>query len=327
MPNGKLTIQDVGRLASGPVSYLLSDFIPERSIGILVGEWGIGKSPFALQLQLSLAANRKFLGTFTPARGNVRCLYVDLENGPQPVFHIITTLMDYIQAPMALDNFQIYSPNYGSKVEDLASWSEDHYIIELLKRDPVDFVIIDPLRMFKPDAEAKNSEAAAMLRGVRALVAQTNTSIMFVHHPRKISGDPTVERFHLETHPTEWMSNACGAAALVQNVDFRIGLEEDNERGCIVMRRFIRNRGWFPAEYVGRVFDDDGEPQGFSLEGGVDKLTPQERGWLASLPTDFSTKNFTFECRKHDQVVNRILKKMVSLAVIEKAGRGLWHQL
>jgi len=46
----------VDEYISGPIPYLMEDFIPSQSLGIFVGNWGIGKSPFAMQMQLSLAA-------------------------------------------------------------------------------------------------------------------------------------------------------------------------------------------------------------------------------------------------------------------------------
>ena len=59
--------------------YLVGDYIPDRSVGILVGGWGIGKSPFALQLQMALAIGGiKFLGRYECPKEPKRTLYVDL---------------------------------------------------------------------------------------------------------------------------------------------------------------------------------------------------------------------------------------------------------
>lgn len=325
MQHGKLSIEDIRTAAASPTQYLLEDFIPARSLGILVGEWGLGKSPFSLQMQLSMTAGERFLGRWQTPRP-LRCLYVDMENGPHAVRGIIDTQLKFmgLKDPAG---FEFYSPNFVEHQDGQQNIPEYHYIKALIKADPVDFVIIDPLRMFQPTAESKNSEAALMIKQMRELVAEAGSTVMFIHHPRKISGDPTVERYHLDTNPTEWMSNACGAASLIQNTDFRIGLEE-NEEGYIVMRRFIRSRGWFPPEYVGRVFDDEtDEPVGYVLENGIDKLKPLERNWLNSVPDMFTTRQLKETCQKHDQIVSRLLKKYSSQGVIVKQGRGLWKKV
>lgn len=326
MEVGTLKYANLLDIASGPVPYLLEDFIPEKSIGILVGEWGIGKSPFAMQLQLSLACGQPFLGKFKTRDARISTLYVDLENGAAPIAGMINTLSKYMNVEIS-DNINIYSPNYGTKIEELAQISEDMYVRQLIERNSFDFIIIDPLRMFRPEAEAKNTDAATMIRHLRKLVNKFNCSILLIHHPRKISGDADIQRFKLDTNPTEWMANACGAASLIQNADFRIGLEQ-NEDGYIVMRRFIRNKGWYPSEYVGRAFDPDSdEPIGYQLEDGVEKLEALERMWLTDLGHQFTTLDAKTILQKHKEVVNRWLKRLVCLGIIKKIGRGAWEKL
>lgn len=326
MEIGTLKYSNLLEIASGPMPYLLEDFIPEKSIGILVGEWGIGKSPFAMQLQLSLAAGVPFLGKFKVRDTKVSTLYVDLENGAQPIVSLFSTLAKYMDIPVS-EGINVYSPNYGTKIKELEQAAEDMYVRQLIERNSFDFIIIDPLRMFRPEAEAKNTDAATMIRHLRKLTAKCNCTIMLIHHPRKISGDADVQRFKLDTNPTEWMSNACGAASLIQNADFRIGLEQ-NEDGYIVMRRFIRNKGWYPSEYVGRAFDPESEePIGYMLEDGVEKLQAIERSWLRDLQHTFKTSEAKIVIMKHDQIVNQWLKRLKHLRIIKKVGHGTWEKL
>ena len=325
---GILKYRELAEIATGPTPYLLENFIPERSIGVLVGEWGIGKSPFAIQLQMSLAAGLPFLGRYRPREEPIKTLYVDLENGAQPVFGIASSIAAFLRMPEPPENWYAYSPNYCTKPKELSHLPEDVYVRELLRREHFDFIIIDPLRMFKPDAESKNSEAAAMIRTLRGLIAEANCSIMFIHHPRKPSGDAEAIRFKLDDNPTEWMANACGAASLIQNSDFRIGLEQ-TEDGLIVCRRFLRNRGWYPSEYIDRAFDAEGEdPIGYILETGESTLKPLERQWLRGLSHQFTTGELKeVSGKKHNQTINNLLTRWVSLLVVQKAGRGLWSKI
>jgi len=121
--------------------------------------------------------------------------------------------------------------------------------------------------------------------------------------------------------------SACGAAALVQNCDFRIGLEQ-NEDGILVCRRFVRNRGWSPAEYIERQYNEDtDEPVGYFLLNGIEMLEPLERDYLKSLGETFTTADLKRVTGKKNKGTNDLLKRWCNFAVIKKAGHGTWRSL
>ena len=110
---GKLNIKELSALAFGPVPYLLEEFIPEKSLGILVGEWGIGKSPFALQLQLSIASGIPFLGKYKIKKDNIKTLYIDLENGAHPVLWMITSISKHLGIELQIIGASILPTTLG----------------------------------------------------------------------------------------------------------------------------------------------------------------------------------------------------------------------
>src|SRR6267378_1469177 len=61
---GLLSASDVGRVVRAiPVTtFVVEGLLPRASINLLVGDSGIGKSPLAYQLALSVAAGIPFLG-------------------------------------------------------------------------------------------------------------------------------------------------------------------------------------------------------------------------------------------------------------------------
>ena len=61
-----------------PASYLVEGLIPTRSVDIVVGDSGIGKTPLMYQLAMCVAAGITFLG-HKVQQGRV--LYLDYENG------------------------------------------------------------------------------------------------------------------------------------------------------------------------------------------------------------------------------------------------------
>jgi len=56
-----LTPADLKELAAEDVSYLVDQLIPTRSIAILVGDSGLGKTPLGISLGLSVATGMPFL--------------------------------------------------------------------------------------------------------------------------------------------------------------------------------------------------------------------------------------------------------------------------
>ncbi len=323
----KIEVFDHERLkeaASAHVSFLLEDFIPKQSLGILVGEWGIGKSPFAIQLLMSLASHQPFLGRYNTAEGLVQTLYIDYENGPSKLNQTVETIASFLGLQEVPASWYVYSPNYTNTRPDSAlQTSEEVYVREgLLEQGAYDFVVIDPLRMFNADAETKNKEAAGLISRMRKLVKETGKTIMFIHHPRKAPPDQQMQ-YSLENDPTRWMEQASGAASLVQNMDFRIGLQK-TEDDNIICRHFTRGDGWSPVDYIERFLTEDNEPLGYVLAHGETKLEAFERVWLNDLPAHFSTSDFQRICGKGHSQVARFLSRLRGLSVIRREGKGLW---
>ena len=138
---------------------------------------------------------------------------------------MIRSLSGFLGQKEPPPTWETYSPNYSKVTASDAKYEEDHARIErIIKEGEYAFVIIDPLRMFSPEAEGKNTDAARVIKELRGLARKSGSAIMLVHHPHK----PRLEaaEVSLENDPHAWLQRASGAAGLVQNVDFRIGLAE-----------------------------------------------------------------------------------------------------
>src|SRR5437016_4039871 len=81
---------------------LVAGWLPVRSVNILIGDSGVGKTPLAYQLGLCVAAGLPFLGAAT-RRGRV--LILDFENGARD-WH---RMLDQQRKFLGLANFP--SPN------------------------------------------------------------------------------------------------------------------------------------------------------------------------------------------------------------------------
>src|SRR5438105_2851135 len=92
---GLLTPNDVNELAKRQrhSHSLVEGFIEGRSVSVLVGDSGLGKSPLAYQLGLSVAAGVPFLG-LEVKKGVV--VYADHENGAHSARDLRDSIVQFL---------------------------------------------------------------------------------------------------------------------------------------------------------------------------------------------------------------------------------------
>jgi hypothetical protein len=301
-------------------AYVVEGMIAENSVNIGVGDSGLGKSPLAYQMGLCIAAGIEFLGRPTK-RGPV--LYADLENGEDQFSDIALALKGHL---------------------GLTEIPPDFYL--LTERDDCDnlgpiigairprLVIIDSLRAYRPGVEEKNKDAAFLLGMLRDLAKQFATSFLLLHHVRKSSDDenaPAIEN----TDVMAWLTQACGARAIVNQSDTRIAfgpvvapkVSKNQQSDAVkqanalrdsvglVMRWVERSRGQSAPLYLSRVLDGEGEPLGYRAMTGPDllfneamkfawEMLPRDREFSFTEAKQFyghagpATKNWLEKCKQ-----------------------------
>ena len=322
---GVCTWKQVVSIANKRKRYLVADYIPDRSLGILVGGWGIGKSPFALQLQMALAiGGTKFLDRYECPKEPQRTLYVDFENSPSKIADLTSRFATFYGREEPPPTWNTYSPNYSKiRPADARVVSEYSFILDIAQEGMYDFIIIDPLRMFSPDAEGSNPDGARVIQDFRRIISDVKTTILLVHHTRK----PTVDGrlVALDDDPHFWMSQASGAGTLVANVDFRIAFEQRQD-GDVLTRHYVRGEEWSPTEYLVHVLDQNDCPIAYKLEGGIDRLSEHDTRVFDSLPDQFTTEEIRTALNRGSNPTNNRLKQWASLGLIEKVHRGVWRK-
>jgi hypothetical protein len=316
---GIVTYPEVKEMAAKSIPFLVEDLIPTKSIGILVGEWGIGKSPLAVQLQLSLASGNSFLGRFA-AGSAIPVLYVDLENEICSVSEIGEVIAGFLGLSTLPSNAFLYGGNY-SPVQGLGNPEK---LEQLIHASGAKLVIIDPLRAFSPNAPEKNENAINLINSLRKITQNENCSALLIHHPKKPKDS---DDFSLEEDPTAWFQQASGVASLVQNVDFRIGLEK-NGSDELVMRHFIRAKGWYDPIFIVREKDQETtDPIGYRPKSPLDDLEANDREKYNSLPQIFTTADAKRIFNLSDNPTNERLKGWIDVKLVQKNRRGEYKKL
>ena len=298
--------------------FVVDGLISTGSIGLAVGDSGLGKSPLIYQLGLCVAAGIPWLGMRT-AEGPV--VYLDCENGPLNSQALRDSLLQHLGLPKCPKMF-FFCYNI----------SNIHHLARILKAIKPVLVIIDTLRSFDPNAEENNTKAGEFIRSLRGLCQEYKTSFLIVHHTKKpqqggglFNTSPNLE---LADSSLQWFNQACGARALVNQTDFRIGIDQTSQANAsLVVRGNVRVRGEFGPFFLARAFDDDEQPIGYRRLSGVEFLMTDQQAAFNKLPLAFTLKVAKTEYGRQDQATIDFLKKCIQLGIVRKVERGKYEKV
>jgi hypothetical protein len=314
----------------GNVDYLIEGLLFDRSIGLLVGDSGLGKSALVYQMAVCVASGIPFLDRAVK-QGRVLCL--DFENGLAQVDQMLDSLYQHLGLSKQPDELFLWNvndcqPKYGQS---------GHTALDIIRDVKPTFVTIDSLGGLYPDIEEKNSIANRCLAQLRKLIKDCGTSTLSIHHIKKPSDDSRYTLPSLEDCPNvrTWFQRARGARALINGTDIRLGVDvpgnisggakllgQLTEEVALVMRGFGRVKGEIPLSYLSRHQDANGDPLGYGVITGAYLLfNPEREAAFIKLPQKFRFKDAQQAYGKGSQATTDFLNKCVGLGLIRKVGK------
>jgi AAA domain len=299
-------------------AHLVADLIPARSISLVVGDSGIGKSPLLYQAALCVAAGIAFLGHQT-SQGRV--LYLDFENGLGQVDELLRCLARHLGLSEIPESLMLWNYN-----DTPPKWKPEDLSAMVAEAQPA-WVIIDSLSAYAPEIEEKASHVTRIFQSFRKIVRENQTAITGVHHIRKPSAKAEEAAPALEENPHGWFLQARGSRALVNGSDLRIGIDRPSRRSAnreiaLVLGGFGRVRGNTPTMFLSRVMGEDDEPIGYEKLTGAGLLfNPQQEQAYRNLPPTARFKEAQSVYGKGPQATLDWLKKCVSVGIMRKDGR------
>jgi hypothetical protein len=304
----------VSLLTQSPPRYVVEGLLPADDVHVAVGDSGLGKTPWAYQLGLCVAAGVPFLGHYVTQS---RVLYFDLENGYQEIVDVSRGLCGYLGVTPFPNNF-IVIPNDGNPPN----------LEEAVAERKPGLVIIDTLRAFEPLAEGDNPRMGQTLGTFRAIAREQNCAILLLHHTRKPGemGAAALE----DTAIIEWLNEASGARALINQTNARIALEKPRsalkDDVALLMKAHIKLKGESGLYQLERICDNAGEPIGYSPLAGVDLLrNADQETAFRNLPPKFSFAEAKRIYRKSDNPTKQWLNKCEAVGLIVQTGRGRYE--
>lgn len=300
------------------IPYLVEGLLRTRSINLLVGDSGLGKTPLAIQIGVCVAAGIPLFG-FRVQQGPV--LYCDAESGKPEFFELLQVISRFLGLSEPPSNFHMWSPNWdgeGASSGEFDWQSTSMKLKERVKAVGPSFVVADALRTFWPEAEAKNQAAAETIASLRKLKKVT---WLLLHHRRKLNQQAPVVL--LDENPHAWFQEAAGAHALINQTDTRLGLVPASGQADLVLGGLLRFVGPMSTLDLARVIDDQGTPVGYRLLTGTESLRPEDRSVFSRLPDRFRFKDAEAAMGgKSASNVKRFLDKCILLGVVQKDGTG-----
>lgn len=297
-----------------PISYIIEGLLPADDVHVAVGDSGLGKTPWAYQLGLCVATGVPFLGYPTHAG---RVLYYDLENGAEAVLGLGRALCEHLGVQPFPDQFFVRN-------EDVSVPRLDQAVAEYRPS----LVIVDTLRAFKPQAESANDEMGKFLNENRSLARSQHCAILMLHHVRKPSREKAVPDLQ-DTSVLEWLHEAAGARALINQTNTRIALDVqrgiDQPGAALLMKSFVKMKGETGLAYLERVCDADGEPVGYRRKIGAQLLANQsQEDAYSRLPKRFRFKEAVTIYGKSDDPTRKWLIKCLGVGILEQPARGVY---
>lgn len=251
-------------------------------------------------------------------RGTV--LYLDHENGSLGSKALRDSVMRFLQLQKCPENFFC--------TQDVTDIVKLETAVITIKPD---LVVIDTTRSFDPSAEENNFKAGAFLNKLRKLCREYRVSFLLIHHIKKQDKKGFFDsRANLETDPPlQWLNLACGARALVNQTDVRLGVDRpSNPNACLVVAGHIRVSGELNPFYLERVFDEDEKPIGYQVLSGVEFLgNKEQQEKFDKLPQSFTFKEAKVVYGRQSQATVDFLEKCQRIGLLRKLGKGQYEKV
>jgi hypothetical protein len=294
-----------------PSPEIVEGLIPENSVNILVGDSGLGKTPFVVQLAVCIALGADFLGQKTVQK---KVMMVDYENA-EGLADVVGQICEHLKLPADF----VMDPKWFRIVQNVDA-SE---VLKLVEEFKPDFVVVDSLRGFCPTADTKNETASKLITELQSRKA----SFLLIHHVRKNSTEKRDKRQPLEKEERvlEWLEADAGARALINQTYTRIAIDHIKaDNADLVLRGFYKGRGEFGPWKLARNYSEQhGEPIGYDRLTGTALLDIEQNAFFDVIPKGqpMSYKEIQHSLGQSEGQITRFLAACDNAQVVVATGK------
>jgi hypothetical protein len=315
--------------------YIINGLLRESQLAIFAGPFGVGKSPFLIDL-----AYRVMKGILFHGREVVRrpiCM-IDFESA-EPTFkrNFMQLAVRFHKGtpaiPLELEPFVEQGDVKGKWATKLRSTITSRSPISLmrgvLERKPSCLFIIDPLELlFKVDTLKKDA-ILSVITPLRKLFAEfPRSAAIMVFNLRKKNRTANSQP-DLLANPRDWLEEVCGSLDIVNRSDVRLGMDvyRDDIRVVNGIRRGEPMEPLLLSPVAG-MGDEDLAGFEMHLLDNIDRqatLTDKQIKIWSSLPTNFRMKEI--EEMGPRATIYRTIKRLESLGMVIRSLDGSYTKI
>jgi len=290
--------------------WLVENLLLSQSFNVLVGDSGLGKTPLVLQLGLAVAGGSpSWHGYPIPTAGPV--LYLNGEMDADDLTQQIEALSSHLGFAAPPDNFFMHHPDWaGKKQTDLTGG--DRSLMDKVHASKARLVIVDPLRVFFPEAELDLKK----FEELRSWARKIQTCVLLVHHRRK--HDKVNGVYNLAGEPQSWLQEASGLGHLINLTDTRLGVDRPSVGADLLLCGFVRAHGVLSPVQLQRACDLDGQPVGYELRQGLRHTSQRAQDLFQGLPVSFAYKDVHTALQMGNSATTRVIDELLRAGVITK---------
>jgi hypothetical protein len=325
-----------------PRTEIVEGLLHERELVLVIGDYTLGKSPFAQDLAIHIATGKRWCGREVQRHPVV---YIDPENPAEVLQGNLQRLCTRLGIPYpAVEDFDAYllkdEPNVRNTRLLLAALHRRpeeriDFLRECLERRPNAAVFLDPFESFFPINKNYGDKVLEIFGQItRLFSAFPEASVTTLLNMRK--KDQRSKLPDLLTDPRGFLQEISGSMELLNRADTRLGFDyHPRDREVRVINGFLRSKGEFQPILLRAVGDDPENLSGYEQVAPdlIDLnavLSQQQRIYWNQL-WNGTGEVFTWgEARKlgiPESPLWKILERGRSLGLLAKTGKSRTTQL
>lgn len=294
-----------------PIEFLVDRLIPKRSLIVIAGKGGVGKSTTVLKIVHDLVSRKSVFGEFT-TNGAEKVLIIDEENYKSFYQHRCQLL--------GIDNTEgIHACiMQGAKLDT----EEGMLFLEEKVKEGFDVVVLDSWsNLVVRTDENKAVEVTKVLNKLRRLAYEHDCTFIMIHHLRK--NLPYV---------VEDIDELRGSSALVNEPDLVYIFQQDKSTGSVIVK-CVKNRFGEPISFRLAFEEDEDGKLSITFKGFIETVEVETQVvHCAKVVVEFLRlrgearwKEIVNAIEFSETTIKRTLKYLESIGVIERPKRGIYR--
>jgi AAA domain-containing protein len=307
-----------------PVAELIVFGIRRGNVGLLVAETNVGKTTLALNVGLTLAADRTFLPIVEMQRGGLRVMYIDGESARAELQEDVLRMLHnwpFTERNLVDRNLLLLcDEEFDGEALDLANARHREIVRRAAREFKPDLIVVDTLAaLFNLENENDNAEIKKrVMSPLKSLAKEVNAAVLLTHH----IGKPRSEEGNIRSHAYSGRG-ASNFGGLARSVAV-LNAPDRSDKGHVVLS-MQKAKGYRLKDVTLHLAD---KSRWFTVTGETPLEAPSclnDVVTFVTRPTRTSEIVDALKGKHKKRTVEDALRKAVERGKLKASGRG-WYE-